>query len=697
MNGKTLLIEIGTEELPPKKLRVLAQLFYDNIINEFNNFRFTFETVFWFASPRRLAIKTINLQPYQLDIVIEKRGPTLIDAFDIKGNLTQVAMKWLKNNNIVIDQVATLHTIKGKWLIYRKVLKGEKVQLLLPLIIEKSLKNISSPKSMKWGESSIKFIRPIRNITVVFGNKLVPGIILGIKTTRIVYGHRFMGKSKITLANADQYPQIILDLGKVIADHKERKKIIKNNIELIAYKLGGQVDTNDDLLEEVTSLVEWPVVLYANFEKFFLDLPKEILIHIMKHVQKYFPLYDSQGILLSKFIFVSNIESNDMNSVIIGNEKILNSRLVDAKFFFDHDRKKWLEDNLVFLDKVIFHRQLGSLKDKTKRVVNLCKFIAVKIGADIKNSMRAALLSKCDLVSSIVFEFTEMQGIMGMYYARYNGETEDVALALGEQYKPCNSTDVIPSSLIGCTLAISDKIDTLIGMFSINQFPKGSADPLALRRAAFGILRIILERQLPLSLHDIAEAAVVLYKDQFKDQLTNSNTVSDFLNFMFSRLQKLYLRDGYSVDICQAVLSVRPLYPIDFDLRIKALTYFLSLKESNSLIIANKRVANFLIKSKRKLPDSDINLSLLNQEEEIVLANNILTLTVKLEPYFNQYLYKEILIELSKLKNVIDKFFNKVIINTSNMNIYVNRLILLSKLRFLFLKVADISLLKNKN
>ncbi|MBK4775832.1 glycine--tRNA ligase subunit beta [Candidatus Pantoea edessiphila] len=691
MNGKTLLVEIGTEELPPKMLYSLAQLFCKNMMIELNISQLMYQQVLWFASPRRLALKIINLYPYQINRVLEIRGPKLIESFDAKGYITETAKSWLHNNKVLISELETLYTIKGACLIYRKTIKGKKVNLLLPVIIEKALKKIDLPKLMRWGESNIKFIRPIHTITILFGDKLIPCSLLGIKSKKIIYGHRFMGNSKITLINADQYPDILAEKGKVIADYIKRKEIIKTGIEFMAEKLKGQVYINDKLLHEVTSLVEWPVILNANFKKEFLNIPHELLIHIIENIQKYFTIYDTKGKLLSKFILISNIESNDRN-IVIGNEKVLNSRLEDAEFFFNHDRKHFLADNVVLLEKVVFHKELGSLKDKTERIMLLSKWIAIKISANVEYSLRASLLSKCDLLTRVVFEYPEMQGIMGMHFALCNGEHKDVAFAISEQYRPSFSKDEIPSSVIGCTLSIADKIDTLVGMFGIQQPPKGSKDPLALRRAAFGVLRIIIDKKLPLNLQDLIQESVTIYQDKF----VVNNIVNNILDFMFRRLQNFYVESGYDINIFKAVLSVRPLYPLDFDLRMQALSNFLFLKESNELIVINKRVSNCLIKSNTRLASNLINSSLLKQKEEIELTDYIAKLTVRLQPYFTKGLYIEALIELSKLRLTIENFFNKVKINTHDNNVHINRLTLLSKIRSLFLQIADISLLKSK-
>lgn len=419
-------------------------------------------------------------------------------------------------------------TDKGEWLMYRAHVKGQSAQQLLAGMVSTALAKLPIPKLMRWGDSDVQFVRPVHTVTMLLGADLIPGTVLGIDSARTVRGHRFMGEAEFTLDNADQYPQILLERGKVVADYEARKALIKRDAELAAQKIGGKADLSDSLLEEVASLVEWPVVLTAKFEEKFLAVPAEALVYTMKGDQKYFPVYDAAGKLLPNFIFVANIESKDPQQIISGNEKVVRPRLADAEFFFNTDRKKRLEDNLPRLETVLFQQQLGTLRDKTDRIQALAGWVAGQIGADVNHATRAGLLSKCDLMTNMVFEFTDTQGVMGMHYARHDGEAEDVAVALNEQYQPRYAGDALPQSLVACSLAIADKMDTLAGIFGIGQHPKGDKDPFALRRAALGVLRIIVEKNLPLDLQTLTEEAVRLYGSK----LTNAKVVDEVVEFM---------------------------------------------------------------------------------------------------------------------------------------------------------------------
>jgi glycyl-tRNA synthetase beta chain len=498
-----------------------------------------------------------------------------------------------------------------------------------------------------------------------------------------------MGEPEFTIDNADQYPQILLERGKVIADYEQRKAIIKQDAEKAAKEIGGIADLSESLLEEVASLVEWPVVLTAKFEEKFLAVPAEALVYTMKGDQKYFPVYDAAGKLLPNFIFVANIESKDPQQIISGNEKVVRPRLADAEFFFNTDRKKRLEDNLPRLETVLFQKQLGTLRDKTDRIQALSGWIAEKIGANVENAKRAGLLSKCDLMTNMVFEFTDTQGVMGMHYARHDGEQEDVAVALNEQYQPRFAGDELPASLVACALAIADKMDTLAGIFGIGQHPKGDKDPFALRRAALGVLRIIVEKNLPLDLQTLTEEAVRLYGDK----LTNAKVVDEVVDFMLGRFRAWYQEEGHAVDTIQAVLARRPTKPADFDARVKAVSYFRTLDEAATLAAANKRVSNILAKSTDVLLDH-VHASVLKEPAELKLATHLVVLRDKLEPLFAAGQYKEALVELAALRETVDTFFDTVMVMDENEAIRINRLTLLSKLRELFLQVADISLLQ---
>lgn len=689
MTEKTFLVEIGTEELPPKALRSLAESFAANLTAELDAANLPHGDVIWFAAPRRLALKVSALHESQADREVEKRGPAVSQAFDGEGKPSKAAEGWARGCGITVDQADRLVTDKGEWLVYRAHVKGESAQQLLPAMIATSLSKLPIPKLMRWGDSDVQFVRPVHTVTLLLGDELIPAKILGIDSARTVRGHRFMGEPEFTIDNADQYPQILLERGKVIADYEQRKAIIKRDAEKAAKEIGGIADLSESLLEEVASLVEWPVVLTAKFEEKFLAVPAEALVYTMKGDQKYFPVYDAAGKLLPNFIFVANIESKDPQQIISGNEKVVRPRLADAEFFFKTDRKKRLEDNLPRLATVMFQKQLGTLRDKTDRIEALSGWIADKIGADVENAKRAGLLSKCDLMTNMVFEFTDTQGVMGMHYARHDGEAEEVAVALNEQYQPRFAGDALPASPVACALAIADKMDTLAGIFGIGQHPKGDKDPFALRRAALGVLRIIVEKNLTLDLQTLTEEAVRLYGDK----LTNAKVVDEVVDFMLGRFRAWYQEEGHAVDTIQAVLARRPTKPADFDARVKAVSYFRTLDEAATLAAANKRVSNILAKSTDVLLDH-VHASVLKEPAELKLATHLVVLRDKLEPLFAAGQYKEALVELAALRETVDKFFDTVMVMDENEAVRINRLTLLSKLRELFLQVADISLLQ---
>ncbi|CAI0923501.1 Glycine--tRNA ligase beta subunit [Serratia entomophila] len=689
MTQQTFLVEIGTEELPPKALRSLAESFAANFTAELDNANLEHGEVSWFAAPRRLALKVANLSAAQADREVEKRGPAIAQAFDAEGKPSKAAEGWARGCGITVDQAERLVTDKGEWLMYRAHVKGQSAQLLLAGMVSTALSKLPIPKLMRWGDSEVQFVRPVHTVTMLLGSELIPGTVLGIESARTVRGHRFMGEAEFSLDNADQYPQILQERGKVIADYEARKALIKRDAELAAQQIGGKADLSESLLEEVASLVEWPVVLTAKFEEKFLAVPAEALVYTMKGDQKYFPVYDAAGKLLPNFIFVANIESKDPQQIISGNEKVVRPRLADAEFFFNTDRKKRLEDNLPRLETVLFQQQLGTLRDKTDRIQALAGWVAGQIGADVNHATRAGLLSKCDLMTNMVFEFTDTQGVMGMHYARHDGEAEDVAVALNEQYQPRFAGDALPQSLVACSLAIADKMDTLAGIFGIGQHPKGDKDPFALRRAALGVLRIIVEKNLPLDLQTLTEEAVRLYGSK----LTNAKVVDDVVEFMLGRFRAWYQEEGHAVDTIQAVLARRPTRPADFDARVKAVTHFRTLEAAAALAAANKRVSNILAKSTDTLNDS-VRASVLKDAAEIQLATHLVVLRDKLQPYFAAGNYQEALVELAALREPVDAFFDNVMVMADDAEVRVNRLTLLSKLRELFLQVADISVLQ---
>ncbi len=689
MTQQTFLTEIGTEELPPKALRSLAESFAANLTAELAAANLTHGDVTWYAAPRRLAVKIAGLAESAADREVEKRGPAIAQAFDAEGKPTKAAEGWARGCGITVDQADRMVTDKGEWLLYRAVEKGNNAKELLADMVSRALAKLPIPKLMRWGDKETHFVRPVHTVTMLMGADVIPGDVLGITSDRVIRGHRFMGEAEFTIAHADEYPAILETRGKVMADYDARKAMIKRDAEKAALALGGVADLTDSLLEEVTSLVEWPVVLTAKFEEKFLAVPSEALVYTMKGDQKYFPVYDKNGNLMPNFIFVANIESSDPSQIIAGNEKVVRPRLADAEFFFKTDCKKRLEDNLPRLSTVLFQQQLGTLRDKTDRLEALAGWIAGQIGADVNHATRAGLLAKCDLMTNMVFEFTDTQGVMGMHYARHDGESEDVALALKEQYQPRYAGDSLPSTPVSDALAIADKMDTLAGIFGIGQHPKGDKDPFALRRAALGVLRIIVEKGYNLDLETLTQEAVRLYGDK----LTNANVVTDVVDFMLGRFRAWYQEQGFAIDTIQAVLARRPTRPADFDARMKAVTHFRTLDEAAALAAANKRVSNILSKSDDALNDTVL-ASLMNAPEEIRLAAYVTDLKTQLAPLYAEGKYQEALTELASLREAVDAFFDSVMVMDKDDNIRRNRLTLLNELRNLFLGVADISLLQ---
>ncbi|WP_162062249.1 glycine--tRNA ligase subunit beta [Vibrio taketomensis] len=686
--AKEFLIELGTEELPPTQLRTLAEAFAANFEAELKNAELTHEGVKWFAAPRRLALKVAALAENQADKIVEKRGPAVSAAFDAEGNATKAAQGWARGCGITVDQAERMVTDKGEWLLFKQEVKGQPTSDIVVELAAKALAGLPIAKPMRWGNKTTQFIRPVKTLTMLMGSDLIQGEILGVASDRVIRGHRFMGEREFTIDSAEQYPAILEERGKVMADYEARKAIILADAQKAAAAIGGIADLEDDLVEEVTSLVEWPVVLTAKFEEEFLKVPAEALVYTMKGDQKYFPVYDENKKLLPNFIFVSNIESKEPRYVIEGNEKVVRPRLADAEFFFNTDRKSKLIDRLPMLENAIFQQQLGTIKDKTDRITELAGYIAKQIGADVEKSKRAGLLAKCDLMTSMVFEFTDTQGVMGMHYARHDGEAEEVAVALNEQYMPRFAGDDLPSNGVSAAVAMADKLDTIVGIFGIGQAPKGS-DPFALRRASLGVLRIIVEYGYNLDLVDLVAKA----KSLFGDRLTNDNVEQEVIEFMLGRFRAWYQDEGFSVDIIQAVLARRPTKPADFDQRVKAVSHFRELEAAEALAAANKRVGNILAKFDGELA-AEIDLALLQEDAEKVLAENVEVMTEALEPAFATGNYQEALSKLADLREPVDAFFDNVMVMADDEALKTNRLTLLNNLRNLFLQIADISLLQ---
>ncbi|MBA6398957.1 glycine--tRNA ligase subunit beta [Colwellia sp. BRX10-4] len=688
MNTETLLIELGTEELPPKSLKNLAVTFYQQIKDQLDSAGLTYEDIQWFATPRRLAVKVSQLVEKQADKEIEKRGPAIDVAFDAEGNPSKAAQGWARSNGISVEEAQRLKTDKGEWLLHRATQTGKTIAELIPAMVNIAVSKLPVPKPMRWGSTRTQFIRPVHTLTIMFGAEIIAGETLEVTSSNVVTGHRFHHEGFVTLAHANEYEDKLTSAF-VQVNYQERQALILSEINKAAQQLDGVALIDDELLEEVTGLVEWPVILIGSFDKAFLDVPAEPLIYSMKDHQKYFPVNDKNGQLLNKFIFVTNIESKDPIQVIKGNEKVIRPRLADAEFFFKTDKSKTLASRLESLSSVLFQKQLGTLKEKSERIASLSAVIAGQIGENTEQAKRAGLLSKTDLMSDMVLEFPQVQGTMGKYYAENDGEAPEVAQALEDQYRPRYAGDALPEGNIGCAVAIADKIDSLVGIFGINQAPKGDKDPFALRRAAIGLIRIIIEKKLPLDINTLIKESVGLYGDK----LSNENVNVQVVDFILGRFRAYYQEQGISVDVIQAVLANAPTEPLDFEKRIKAVSHFKSLEQAATLAAANKRVGNILAKFSGELyPTFKADLATETQEKALAEAFNKVKATIA--PMMLAKDYQAALTELACLKAPIDNFFDNVMVMADDEAIKTNRLTLLNEIRNSFFAIADVALLQ---
>lgn len=683
-----LLIELGTEELPPKALQTLADSFATSIEQQLKESELVFTSSTSLNSPRRLAVIVTDLQAQQADKVVEKRGPAVSAAFAEDGTPTKAALGWARGNGIDISEAERLVTDKGEWLLHKAVAKGQNVTTLLQGFIEQALKQLPIPRPMRWGGSTHSFIRPVHHVTAMFGNDVVELEVLGIKSSNQVTGHRFHHPQTLTIENAGSYIEQMAD-AHVLVDFEQRKAVIREQIEELAEQENATPVMDEALLDEVTALVEWPVAHVASFDERFLQVPKEALIYTMKDDQRYFPLESQQGELLPRFIFITNIESKEPRQVIEGNEKVIRPRLADAQFFFSTDQKTKLADRVEKLDSVLFQKQLGTLGEKAQRISKLSQQIAADLNTDTTAAARAGLLAKADLVSNMVMEFPEVQGVMGMHYARIDGEAELVAEAIEAHYHPRFAGDSLPQTKVGCAVALADKLDTLVGIFGIGQTPKGDRDPFALRRAAIGMLRILVEKQLPLDLNQLVDNAAVGYGDKITHTKALTKQVVDFL---LGRFRAYYADQGMSVDVIQAVLARRPTVAYDFDLRVQAVNQFKHNPEAQALAAVNKRVGNILAKAETVAPE--VKDELLTEAEEVALYEALSGVKSKLKPLIQSGDYDAAMTLLAGLRVPVDSFFDNVMVNAEDDSVRQNRLALLQDLRAQFLNIADISLLQ---
>lgn len=689
MTKNNLLVEIGCEELPPKALKSLGSAFGNCCELGLRENRFSFEKATWFAAPRRLALLVTGLAEKQSDVELVKKGPPVKSAYDSEGNPTKAALGWAKSNNIELSDADIVETPKGQWLQIKIQEQGKSLSTCLETILQNALGQLPIPKMMRWGDSDHQFVRPVHNICCVYGDKVIDLSLFGIDSNNQILGHRFHSPGLHTLKSADDYSQTLETL-KVIADFDLRRSKILEFLNTESEIDAAQVSYDDALLDEVTSLVEWPVLLKATFDEEFLKVPKEPLIYTMKDDQKYFPLLDKNtGNLLNKFYVVSNIDSSNKDAVIEGNEKVVRPRLADAQFFFKVDLSSNIDSRNEKLKSIVYQKQLGSLYDRTLRIADLSRELskALELG-DSDLAFRAGQICKSDLTSKMVFEFPEVQGIMGSHYAHHEGEVADVADAVREHYKPRFADDALPHGDTSVVVALADKLDALTGIFGIGQKPKGDKDPFALRRAVLGIVKIVLDSKLKF---DFSKAVAISTKQFDEGVLTNNDVQSDLLAFFNNRVENFFVDQGFPVNMVRSVMQSSNIYLHDLKNKLLAVSDF-TMQNKNvveSLVASNKRIANIVKKSDINITELTVKEDLLEEGAEQKLFDSLVNAKTA-----NAQSYSEHLKILSNLKDPIDTFFDNVMVNSEDEAIRQNRILLLSSIRNEFLSIADFSLLQ---
>ena len=677
MKTHDFLLELGTEELPPKLLLKLSNSLKDNLSLELQKLNIELDTIKAFVTPRRLAISISALQSKQQDQIIEKKGPsTQSPEMAING--------FAKSCGVGVTDLEKKELGGKEYFFYSKEESGQSISDLLPEVIEKSIKNIPITRAMRWGNSDYSFVRPVHWLVLLLDKNVVPAKIMGLESGRATRGLRFQ-ESSIELSHAKDYEQIMSDNAEILVDFSKRKELIRDQVLSVAQKNDAEVVIDESLLDEVCALVEYPRAFSGGFNKKFLDIPQEAIISAMKLHQKYFHLVDSKGKLLPLFISVANIESTNLQVIVDGNERVIHPRLADSEFFWNQDKAKRLEERLPDLDGVMFMKSLGSMGQKAKRIESLSFHIADLVGFDKKASARAGLLSKSDLLSEMVGEFADLQGVMGGYYALNDGETKAVSVAIREHYQPRFSGDKVPSTREGLVVAIADKLDTITGIYGIGQAPTGSKDPYALRRLALGLLRILLEAKIELNLKSLIDFSLNLHLKE-----VDKGCGDAIYSFMMERLKAYYKDANIDRNVYEAVLAVSPDSPLDFHLRVEALSEFTQSEDSKSLIESNKRIANILKDSNEK--NEKLNSKILIDDSEVKLFNATESLSKQLSGIKD---YKEVMKSLIDLKDLIDSFFDNVMVNADDEKLKSSRLALIRRIRALFLSVADISYLSS--
>ncbi|MDX1605327.1 MAG: glycine--tRNA ligase subunit beta [Candidatus Competibacterales bacterium] len=688
---RDLLFELGTEELPPKVLRELSEALEHGIVERLAQQGVAHGSSHRYATPRRLAVQVNEVAGQQPEQRQQRRGPALQAAFTADGQPTRAAEGFARSCGVSVSELETLETDKGSWLCHTRVVPGSPVTELLPGIIATALEALPVPKRMRWGESDAEFSRPVRWLVLLYGETVVPLRLFGLESSACTRGHRFHHPGTITLDTPADYEARLHRIGHVMADFETRLEYIREQVERCAAEVDGRAMIGPALLDEVTALVEWPVALVGNFERRFLDMPPEVLVSTMQDHQRYFPVVDGEGRLLPHFVTVANLESRDPSQIQRGNERVIRPRFSDAEFFWNKDRQHSLDSRREALHQVVFQQQLGTLHDKSRRVQAMADAIAAALDGDAGQARRAAALAKCDLLTDMVQEFPELQGVMGRYYAAHDGETDEVARALEEQYRPAYAGDALPRTRTGQILALADRLDTLLGIFAIGQAPTGNRDPFGLRRAALGVNRILIESALDLDLEELLHQAAVGYE---ATDIDAGKVIPALFDFMLERLRGYYHDRGVRMDVFESVLVNRPTRPLDFDRRLQAVTAFSELPEAESLAAANKRIRNILKKAPTVSPER-IDERLLRDTAERNLAAAIDQLVCEVEERAAAGDYTQALQRLATLRDPVDRFFDQVMVMSEDAVVRDNRLSLLAKLSGLFNRIADISRLQS--
>lgn len=685
MATRDFLVELGTEELPPKALKRLSQAFADGIEQGLAEASLEGSKIELFAAPRRLAVRISDLPEKQEDKEEVVYGPPAKIGFDEDGNPTKAAEGFAKRSGVDVSEIKTGDN--GKLMIELSI-KGQETTALLPAIVQNSLDKLPIPKRMRWGASRTEFVRPVHWLVMLFGNDIIDGEVLGLKAGNTSRGHRFHAPEEIHIESPTAYEEALRG-AYVMASFEERLQLIKEQVTAEGKKLGGEAVIDEDLLNEVTALNEWPVALAGNFEERFLDVPAEALVSSMKEHQKYFHVVDANGKLKPNFITIANIESKDPSQVIAGNEKVIRPRLADAAFFWDTDRKQSLESRFDKLKSVVWVNKLGSIADKSNRIAALASKIASATGSDTALAERAAKLCKTDLVTQMVYEFTDLQGLAGQYYAQNDGEHADVCAAMVEQYMPAFAGDQLPATDTGTAIALADRLDSLVGLFGLGQIPTGTKDPFALRRASLGVLRILVEKNIDLDLGELIDWAM----DNDWPVALKENTKTTLVEYMLDRFSAWYQDENIPAEVFQAVRARGITQPLDINNRVHAVFAFYKLDAAQALAAANKRVSNILAKAEQTIPEA-VDTALLQEETEKQLAEKVASVSSTLAPVFAESNYQQAMQTLAELREPVDQFFDQVMVMAEDEAVRNNRLALLSQLRNLFLEVADISLLQ---